>query len=135
MSAAHCVRVGANATSADDDELVHSDHTETPYEITDFQTANFFRIYEDSVRRLEDFYESRVPWAQEERLELEEEVARRVAKGEDATTANLLHRVTEFLRDLDLVLEFLELNATAFSKILKKFDKVSILLMTSMVVW
>lgn len=35
----------------------------------------------------------------------------------------LIERVADFSRDLGLVLEFLELNATAFSKIMKKYDK------------
>lgn len=143
-----------NETNNDD---VHSVHTESSYQITDKQKANYFRIYEDSIKRLTSFYENRVDWANDEKLRLERAVERRMvdcekncniatADGcsdkssifrdvgdkkpkkidvEDTTdsTSFLIHQITNFSRDLGLVLEFLELNTTAFSKIMKKYDK------------
>ena len=137
---------------------VHSVHTESSYQISDKQKANYFRIYEDSIKRLANFYENRVDWANDEKLRLAKAVERRITdcekncntedaagcsgkssifrnntgdeksekkKSEDTTdsTSFLIHQITNFSRDLGLVLEFLELNTTAFSKIMKKYDK------------
>ena len=125
-----------NNNDNEDNEDVHSVHTESSYCISDNQKANFFRIYEDSIRRLTSFYENRVQWANEERGLLEKGVMGKLAKdegglvgggegkdSESSSTSFLIHRINNFSRDLGLVLEFLELNATAFSKIMKKFDK------------
>jgi len=150
------------------DDDAHSVHTESSYDVSDIQKANFFRIYEDSIRRLTNFYESRVIWAGEERRALEfllraaedNKAAREETGGlesmldaknvnmnqglqwqqlgqikEDETPSKdqlsssslslpfLIQQIENFSSDLRLALEFLELNATAFSKIMKKFDK------------
>ncbi|KAL7552124.1 hypothetical protein ACHAWF_015345 [Thalassiosira exigua] len=142
----------------DDQELLRdSVHTESSYDVTDRQKATFFRIYDDSVRRLTEFYAGRAAWAGGERERLEGAVRRCLEEGDRAggnrnrkergdsgndnegtqsghegeqvggtdvdDVRSLIHRLSEFSKDLDLVLEFLELNATAFSKILKKYDK------------
>mmetsp|Transcript_45644 Transcript_45644/g.95817 ORF Transcript_45644/g.95817 Transcript_45644/m.95817 type:complete len:832 (-) Transcript_45644:172-2667(-) len=124
-----------------DEDDVHSVHTESPYYISENQKANYFHIYEDSIRRVTQFYESRVEWAREEVEMLESVVEKRItfdanarADSSDArenlhlagaveSTSSLINRITDFSKDLDLILEFFELNVTAFSKIMKKFDK------------
>jgi len=137
-----CVDPAAKNNNNNDD--ADSVHTESSYCISDGQKANFFRIYEDSIRRLTNFYENRAQWAKEESGELEKAVGRRISEDEKAkanknegahpgrvtedtqsssSSSFLIHQITNFSRDLGLVLEFLELNVTAFSKIMKKFDK------------
>jgi len=125
-----CVDPAAANNETNDNDDAHSVHTESSYCISETQKANFFRIYEDSVARLTKFYQSRVEWAREEMGALEKVMGRRAMaedegtnEGADDSTSFLLHRVTNFSKDLNLVLEFLELNSTAFSKIMKKFDK------------
>jgi hypothetical protein len=127
---------------------VHSVHTESSYRISDHQVANFFLIYDDSIVRLNMFYHDRVQWARGERVELEQAVGgciagdkksnaynnndmTEVAQSSDkvevgrsfSSTKLLVDRIDNFSRDIELVLEFLALNVTAFSKIMKKFDK------------
>eukprot|EP00585_Thalassiosira_rotula_P012950 CAMPEP_0196131622 /NCGR_PEP_ID=MMETSP0910-20130528/1549_1 /TAXON_ID=49265 /ORGANISM="Thalassiosira rotula, Strain GSO102" /LENGTH=795 /DNA_ID=CAMNT_0041391105 /DNA_START=41 /DNA_END=2428 /DNA_ORIENTATION=- len=151
--------ITTNKDNATHDDDAHSVHTESSYCVNDTQKAKFFRIYEDSIRRVSEFYVSRVAWAQEERKVLERLLHEtRRAEDEKATTLNniantnqrlqpqleeikedeklsndqvssslstsdLIHQIKIFSRDLGLILEFLELNATAFSKIMKKYDK------------
>ena len=125
---------GTTDNKKDDDSV----HTESSYVISDKQKANFFRIYENSIRRLTNFYENRVELAQEERGRLEKAVERNknhegsqqsgegnAYSGESSTssTSFLVHRINNFSKDLGLAIEFLELNCTAFSKIMKKYDK------------
>ncbi|KAL9188964.1 hypothetical protein ACHAXT_011454 [Thalassiosira profunda] len=125
--------VDPDATAVGDDDA-HSVHTESSYCISDVQKANFFRIYEDSIRRLAIFYDERAQWAREEREKLGKVVERVMAGDDNYGNVNegghegedhsfLMHQINNFSRDLGLVLEFLDLNATAFSKIMKKFDK------------
>ena len=56
-----------NTASADD----HSDHTESSFKVTEEQKDEFFRIYDDSIRRLVHFYEDRLEWSVEEKNSLE----------------------------------------------------------------
>jgi len=114
--------------TADDNSV----HTESSYHISDVQIENYFSIYEDSIKRLTEFYESRSNWADEEGSKLERLVEKSSSKGEvdelcneeDAQTISLLiPQILDFSHDLLLILDFLELNVTAFSKIMKKFDK------------
>ena len=136
------------ATCESNNDDVHSVHTETSYRISDQQVAIFFLIYEDSIMRLNKFYDDRVQWARGERIELEQAVGRCIAgdkksKAYNDTDTNegtqssdkvevgqsfsstklLVNRIDNLSRDVGLVLEFLALNVTAFSKIIKKFDK------------
>ena len=138
-------QITAKDNTKEDDDSVH---TESSYCISETQKLTFFRIYEDSITRLTNFYDNRVQWAKEERGRLERAVERRLSEedesvgndtngggqqdqsrvnknGEDksSSTSFLIHQITNFSRDLGLVLEFLELNTTASSKIMKKYDK------------
>jgi hypothetical protein len=138
----HCHPAACESTNDD----VHSVHTETSYRINDQQVANFFLIYEDSIVRLNEFYDDRVQWARGERIELEQAVWRCIAGDKKSKAYNdtnegaqssdkvevgqsfsstklLVNRIDNLSREIGLVLEFLALNATAFSKIIKKFDK------------
>lgn len=118
-------RKRTNTGSVDD----HSVHTESSFKVSEEQKEEFFRIYDDSIRRLVNFYESRMEWSAAEKDSLEAAVEKRVnqtevADGQSSSSlAFLIHRINVYAKDLGLVLEFLDLNATAFSKILKKYDK------------
>eukprot|EP01082_Thalassiosira_pseudonana_P007696 g6441.t1.2.5e17418a g6441 g6441.t1 contig23:470634-472474(-) len=105
------------------DEDANSVHTDSSYAISEAQKINFFRIYEDSIWRLTNFYDNRLGWAQEECDNLEDAVHGCVDFEGTPLVGDVIARATDFSRDLGLVLEFLELNVTAFSKIMKKFDK------------
>lgn len=121
------------------DEDDHSVHTESSFKVTKEQKDDFFRIYDDSIRRVADFYADRVDWSDKEKNALEAAVTKCVndsnkticvfEEGENndyqssSSPSFLILRVTNYSKDLGLVLEFLDLNATAFSKILKKYDK------------
>ena len=114
----------------------HSVHTESSFKVTEEQKDEFFRIYDDSIRRLVNFYEDRMEWSVTEKNSLEAAVEKRLnqsveAEGHSSSSSSssssslsfLIHRIKIYSKDLDLVLEFLDLNCTAFSKILKKYDK------------
>ena len=112
----------------------HSAHTESSFKVTEEEKVEFFRIYDDSIRRLVNFYEDRLEWSKEEKNSLEAAVEKRInqsAEAEEHSSSSssssslsfLIHRIKVYSKDLGLVLEFLDLNATAFSKILKKYDK------------
>lgn len=110
----------------------HSAHTESSFKVTEEEKVEFFRIYDDSIRRLVNFYEDRLEWSKEEKNSLEAAVEKRTnqsAEAEEHSSSSsssltfLIHRIKVYSKDLGLVLEFLDLNATAFSKILKKYDK------------
>jgi SPX domain protein involved in polyphosphate accumulation len=69
-------------------------------------------------------------WSVEEKNSLEVAVEKCInqteAEGQSSSSSALsflIHRVTDYSKDLCLVLEFLDLNDTALSKILKKYDK------------
>lgn len=117
-----------NRTGASADD--HSVHTESSFKVSEEQKDEFFRIYDDSIQRLIHFYEDRLEWSVEEKNSLEVAVEKCInqteAEGQSSSSSSLsflIHRVTDYSKDLGLVLEFLDLNATAFSKILKKYDK------------
>lgn len=120
------VNIGNNDNNNTDEASIHSHHTESSYNISEHQKQNFFIIYDDSVRRLTDFYEDRVGWARGESGEIECDVGRVSGaceggeSGEVDDVYQLIGRATNVSKELGLVLEFLELNATAFSKIMKK---------------
>ena len=148
-----CIDPANPGTNADDGNGdAHSVHTESSYSISDTQKANFFRIFDDSIIRLGNFYDDRVDWARQTggalhrqvqelvggpgiRATIEEgssdtlECSNKSVKAEPLTgeegpssVSYLILRLTNFSRELGLVTEFLELNATAFSKILKKVE-------------
>ncbi len=120
-------RKRTNTGSVDD----HSVHTESSFKVSEEQREEFFRIYDDSIRRLVNFYEERMEWSAAEKNSLEVAVEKRINQTEStdghssssSSLAFLIHRINIYAKDLGLVLEFLDLNATAFSKILKKYDK------------
>ena len=102
------------------DEDANSVHTDSSYAISDAQKINFFRIYKDSIWRLTNFYENRLGWAQEKCDKFVDAVHGCVDFEGTPLGGDVIARATDFSRDLGLVLEFLELNVTAFSKIMKK---------------
>ena len=112
-----------DVAAADD----HSVHTESSFRVAEEKKDEFFRIYDDSVQRLVCFYADRLKWSEAEKNALEIAVEKQVNKMENTDQASslsfLIHRVTDYSKDLSLALEFLDLNATAFSKIMKKYDK------------
>lgn len=93
----------------------------------------FFRIYDNSKNRLEKFYEDKKSWALahmqclEDWVEPPESSNSSGETSSESTTAidpdEVLKRIDAFHEELDRIIEFLHLNQTAFSKILKKFDK------------
>ena len=101
------------------------------HHITDEQVASYFRLYDDSVDRLSAFYGDRSMWAEETGTSLEKHVNQCLSTPVDsdgsrqALAGNLAAQCETFAKDIDLVLEFLDLNVTAFSKIMKKFDKLT----------
>jgi hypothetical protein len=106
-------------TSPNDDNSVH---TESSYAISDVQKAAFTKIYNDSVLRLVAFYEDKAEWGRDKSAEMEEEVSLCLGAvaAEGVDISGLIDRLTNFSKELGLMLEFLELNAMAFSKIMKK---------------
>ena len=107
-----------------------SAHTNSTYHITEKQIASYFRLYDDSVNRLSAFYGERSRWAEETGTSLEKHVKQRLSTPSDGDGSHLtgnnsllIAQCVNFSKDIDLVLEFLDLNLTAFSKIMKKFDK------------
>ena len=108
-----------------------SAHTNSTWHITEEQIATYFRLYDDSVDRLSAFYADRSRWAEETGTSLEEQVNERLSTpsvGDDGSrmagnNSLLVAQCVNFSKDIDMVLEFLDLNVTAFSKIMKKFDK------------
>lgn len=103
-------------TTIPDDNSVH---TESSYAISDLQKKTFERIYNESVVRLVEFYQKKSGWAGDRAEELGEEVALCLAGGME-DVQGLIDRLQSFSKEVGLVLEFLELNAVAFSKIMKK---------------
>ena len=100
----------------------NSVHTESSYTISSAQKLKFAKIYEDSVARLVALYEDKSQWARSRSQEMETEVTLclELGAGDGVDISGLIDRLTVFAKDLGLVLEFLELNAVAFSKIMKK---------------
>mmetsp|Transcript_10101 Transcript_10101/g.22589 ORF Transcript_10101/g.22589 Transcript_10101/m.22589 type:complete len:828 (-) Transcript_10101:271-2754(-) len=102
-------------------------------QVTKEDIEAFFRIYDNSKNRLEKFYEDKKSWALAHMQRLEDWVeppGSSNSSGEtssESTTAidpdEVLRRIDAFHEELDRIIEFLHLNQTAFSKILKKFDK------------
>jgi len=100
-------------------------HANSTHHITDKQIASYFRLYDDSVDRLSAFYEERSIWAEETGTSLEKQVNQCLFTPSNGGGSHLVAQCVNFSKDIDLVLEFLDLNATAFSKIMKKFDKLT----------
>eukprot|EP00521_Asterionellopsis_glacialis_P015626 CAMPEP_0195291976 /NCGR_PEP_ID=MMETSP0707-20130614/8541_1 /TAXON_ID=33640 /ORGANISM="Asterionellopsis glacialis, Strain CCMP134" /LENGTH=704 /DNA_ID=CAMNT_0040352347 /DNA_START=150 /DNA_END=2264 /DNA_ORIENTATION=- len=84
----------------------------------------FFRLYEDSKTKLEVFYEDREKSAHGKLRAIEERVGQTSPEdSSDASIKQLIDTMDEFEHDINELMEFLDLNKTGFSKILKKFDK------------
>ena len=98
--------------------------------------ADFWERYNQSLASMESFHKEKVDWASQQikDLKLQTDKARMAAlPGAPAGLSSvssldeLMMALQHYLQEMDLILEFLELNFLAFSKILKKFDKRTIL--------
>lgn len=69
--------------------------------------------------RLVAFYDDKSAWAVDKKEEFDVEVQACLCGGE-CDISGLIDRLQSFSKELGLMLEFLELNALAFSKIMKK---------------
>lgn len=121
-----------------------------PTPSTNRTKTTFFQIYDTSVAKLVSFYDDRVESLRSTVEEIESGIRRLRRRGrsdddgtgndgddnakqdedegllnsEDSTALSFFAiRVNALSGELDLALEFLQLNNTAFSKILKKYDK------------
>uniref|UniRef100_A0A7S4S4H4 Protein kinase domain-containing protein n=2 Tax=Ditylum brightwellii TaxID=49249 RepID=A0A7S4S4H4_9STRA len=87
----------------------------------------FYRRYDGSKKGIKMFYLSKRQWALDQTTELMQRVDDlRLEVGEPTEMSSELEvrrAIESFGSELDLLLGFLELNHTGFSKILKKFDK------------
>ena len=89
----------------------------------------FWTLYDSSLANVSAFHEEKVHWAKEQLQHLQQEVeaAQNTPHSSSSDTktnlTTLASSCTNYISELDLILEFLELNFLAFSKILKKFDK------------
>eukprot|EP00561_Arcocellulus_cornucervis_P008751 CAMPEP_0185827128 /NCGR_PEP_ID=MMETSP1322-20130828/31893_1 /TAXON_ID=265543 /ORGANISM="Minutocellus polymorphus, Strain RCC2270" /LENGTH=862 /DNA_ID=CAMNT_0028524859 /DNA_START=250 /DNA_END=2838 /DNA_ORIENTATION=- len=141
--------VGKNVDAiigADDDVglLQQKRSAEAPCEITKEDIDAFNRIFQNSQDRLEKFHDDKRTWALERMAQLEawvgppsEQADSNSASGEPSSETGpggrrsssavppeeLRKRINDFDAELDRIIEFLQINQTAFSKILKKFDK------------
>eukprot|EP00563_Minutocellus_polymorphus_P000143 CAMPEP_0181039824 /NCGR_PEP_ID=MMETSP1070-20121207/10700_1 /TAXON_ID=265543 /ORGANISM="Minutocellus polymorphus, Strain NH13" /LENGTH=836 /DNA_ID=CAMNT_0023117751 /DNA_START=47 /DNA_END=2557 /DNA_ORIENTATION=- len=125
-----------------DDDIHQTRSAEPPCEITKEDIDAFSRIFQNSKDRLEKFHDDKRTWALERMAQLEAWVDPEQAdsktesnsSGESSSESRpgargtvppeeLRKRIDEFDAELDRIIEFLQLNQTAFSKILKKFDK------------
>lgn len=98
----------------------NSIHTDSSYTISSTQKAKFGKIYDNSVIKLVEFYEDKAQWARSKSIDLEQEVTLCLETAEGMDISGLIDRVQIFSKDIGLILEFLELNTVAFSKIMKK---------------
>lgn len=98
----------------------NSVHTELSYSISTAQKAAFGRMYERAVVKLVAFYEDKSQWARSKSIELEQEVTLCLRAPEGVDISGLIDRLSNFSKEVGLVLEFLELNVMACSKITKK---------------
>lgn len=123
---------------------------EPPLATTKEDIDAFNRIFQNSKDRLEKFHDDKRRWALERMAQLEawvdptsaeegrgrqKQVDSNNSSGESSSESGpmqphghvppeeLRKRIDEFDAELDRIIEFLQLNQTACSKILKKFDK------------
>jgi SPX domain-containing protein involved in vacuolar polyphosphate accumulation len=90
----------------------------------------YWRLYQHSLEAISNFYNQKSSWAQSRFKSLQGKVDKyRLAKlpgsslSADMTADELKAQVIEFKTELEYVRQFLAINYTAFSKILKKYDK------------
>ena len=101
------------------DDLVHIPNAAEPtYE-------EFWTLYDTSLANVSAFHQDKVQWAQQHLHQIQDQVesARSNPRTVKSNLSALASSCTNYISELDLILEFLELNFLAFSKILKKFDK------------
>jgi len=102
--------------------VLEGDDTSEKIDPSEINHEDFFRRYELSKRGIEIFYLAKREWALDRTMRLMQRVDDDLRLEVDNPTE--VRRAVESLGyELDLVLGFLELNHTGFSKILKKFDK------------
>ena len=88
--------------------------------------VSFWRIFEKSQSDLDKFYQNKESWAALKHATLESDVERLQdshLSGSGSSVQQMKEHLIEFRNEVELVREFLQVNQTAFSKILKKFDK------------
>jgi hypothetical protein len=90
----------------------------------------YWKLYQQSLEAVSNFYNQKSSWAQSRYKSLQSKVEKyRLAKlpgsslSAGITADELKAQVTEFKTELEYVRQFLAINYTAFSKILKKYDK------------
>lgn len=87
----------------------------------------FWEVFERSQNGLDHFYRHKESWAQIKHATLQDDVERMRDSVNLSTSVTSIQEMKEhlieFRDEVELVREFLQVNQTAFSKILKKFDK------------
>jgi hypothetical protein len=91
---------------------------------------DFWKLYQQSLVAVSNFYNQKSMWANSCYKSLHSKIDKyRLAKlpgsslSSDVTVDELKAQVIEFKTELEYVRQFLAINYTAFSKILKKYDK------------
>lgn len=97
------------------------------------QGDQFWSIYDRSKQVLATFYKEKEEWAEAEMKDLQnrvEAISNKLSSNDitnnrpaSADTKNLDESIFYFLGEIDLLINFIRINQTGFSKILKKFDK------------
>jgi len=101
--------------------VLEGDDTSEKIDPAKINHEDFFRRYELSKRGIEIFYLAKREWALDRTMRLMQRVDDLRLEVDNPTEVR--RAVESLMSELDLVLGFLELNHTGFSKILKKFDK------------
>mmetsp|Transcript_16953 Transcript_16953/g.28144 ORF Transcript_16953/g.28144 Transcript_16953/m.28144 type:complete len:637 (-) Transcript_16953:458-2368(-) len=96
--------------------------------VTKIDTSDFFKVFEQSKDRIRSFYDLQKQAAIEKLTALTNRIDALERTCENtscnpSSSNNLDEDIAGLERHLDLLIEFLHLNKTGFSKILKKFDK------------
>eukprot|EP00980_Cylindrotheca_fusiformis_P012896 scaffold3211_cov120-Cylindrotheca_fusiformis.AAC.4 len=93
----------------------------------DYDYSAFWEVFERSQNGLDHFYRHKESWAQIKHATLQNDVDQMRDSVNLATSVTSIQEMKEhlieFRDEVELVREFLQVNQTAFSKILKKFDK------------
>jgi len=91
---------------------------------------DYWMLYEKSKQVIMEFYQERETWAIHQMQELTGRVEKirltyysGIAISSNPPIEELKISLADFDKELSLIIDFLELNHTAFSKILKKYDK------------
>lgn len=119
--------------SYEDEEKVSDDSKEECCALSTSPEAlypEYWSLYQQSLSAVTNFYNQKSSWAQTRYKSLQNKVEKyRLAKLPGSTLSpaftvdDLKAQVAEFKTELEYVRQFLAINYTAFSKILKKYDK------------